>query len=162
MQLEGHLVEHIPPPHNAWSMRTYRAQYIFETSCYPVLYRFWPYLSMVKNHLKKILVVGSRSGSGSSPKSNQFVLVTQNFIRIRPQHFEIPCTQTDKQTNRKTDRETERGETITSFTFVAEVMMVRLEIAQMGNKGEAIDLKWAQSTCDSSTVWPIFLLTNTK
>ena len=32
---------------------------------------FWPYLSMVKNHLKVLVV-----GSGSSPNSNQFVLVT--------------------------------------------------------------------------------------
>ena len=32
-----------------------------------------------------------------------------NFIRIRPQLFEISCTQTNKQT--------ERGENITSFTF---------------------------------------------
>ena len=42
----------------------------------------------------KILVVGS--GSGSSPKSNQFVLVTHptcppSFVRIRPQLFEISC-----------------------------------------------------------------------
>ena len=39
--------------------------------------------------------------SGSSPKSNQLVLVThrtcpQNFIRIHPQLFEISCTQTNK------------------------------------------------------------------
>ena len=53
----------------------------------------------------KILVVGSGSGSGSSLKSNQFVLIShrtcpQNFIRIRPQLFEISCTQTNKQTNK--------------------------------------------------------------
>ena len=59
-----------------------------------------------------ILVASSRSRS--SPNSNQFVRVTHptcppNFIRIRPQLFEISCTQKDRQT--------ERGENITSFTF---------------------------------------------
>ena len=44
---------------------------------------------------------------------NQFFLVThptcpQNFIRIRPQLFEISCTQTNRQ---------KRGENITYFTF---------------------------------------------
>ena len=53
-KLEGHLEEHIPPPRNAWSTRTYRAQYIFEISCYTVLHRFWLYLSRVKNQIKKI------------------------------------------------------------------------------------------------------------
>ena len=47
--------------------------------------------------IRKILVVGS----GSTPKSNLFVLVShptcpQSFIRIRPQLFEISCTQTRK------------------------------------------------------------------
>ena len=65
---------------------------------YHAIYNFWPDLSMVKNHFK-ILVVGS--GSGSSPKSNQFVLVTHptcppNFIRIRLHLFEISCTKTGK------------------------------------------------------------------
>ena len=51
----------------------------------------------------KIRVVGA--GSGLSPKSNQFVLVTpqtypHNFIQIRPQDFAISCTQTNKQTAR--------------------------------------------------------------
>ena len=59
---------------------------------YRAIYRFWPYLSMVKNHLK-ILVVGS----GSSPKSNQFVLVTHPTC---PQLFEISCAQTNKQTDK--------------------------------------------------------------
>ena len=54
---------------------------------------FEPDLSMVKNHFK-ILVVGS--GSGSSQKSNQFVVVTPptyppSFFQIRPQLFEISC-----------------------------------------------------------------------
>ena len=31
-KLEGHSVECIPPPRNAWSTRTYRDQYIFEIS----------------------------------------------------------------------------------------------------------------------------------
>ena len=54
---------------------------------------------MVNNHWKSLVV-----GSGSSPKSKQFVLVThrtcpQNFIGVRSQPFEISCTQTDKQTD---------------------------------------------------------------
>ena len=53
-----------------------------------------------------------RSGSWSSPKSDQFVLVTHptwppSFIRICPQLFEISCTQANKQT--------EKSENITSF-----------------------------------------------
>ena len=49
------------------------------------------------------------SRSWSSPKSNQFLLVThatspQNFIRIRPQLFKISCTQTDRQTNKQTNK----------------------------------------------------------
>ena len=59
---------------------------------------------MVKNHLKKII----RSGSGfrSSPKLKQFFLVTHptcppRFVWIRPQLFEICCTQTNNQTNKK-------------------------------------------------------------
>jgi len=48
-------------------------------------------LPMVNNHLK---ILRSRSGFGSSPKSNHFVLVTypsspQNLVQIRPQLFEI-------------------------------------------------------------------------
>ena len=63
------------------------------------IYHFWPYLSMVKNHLK-VPVVASRSGS--FPKSNKFVLVTHptcppNFIWIRPQLFKISYTQTNRQ-----------------------------------------------------------------
>ena len=51
---------------------------------------------------EKILVVRS----GSSPKSNHFVLVTHptcppSFIWIHSQLFEISCTQTNKQTNRQ-------------------------------------------------------------
>ena len=96
-QLERHLIECIPPPCNAWSTRTYRAQYIFEISCDTVLYRFWPYLSTVKNHFKKwnnsriqILVSGFRFRS--SPKSNQFIVDTHptcppSFVRIRPTTF---------------------------------------------------------------------------
>ena len=38
---------------------------------YHSIYRFWPYLSMVKNHFKILA-----SGSGYSPKSQQFFLVT--------------------------------------------------------------------------------------
>ena len=34
MKLEGHSVEHIPLPHNAWSTRTYLVQHIFEILCY--------------------------------------------------------------------------------------------------------------------------------
>ena len=41
-------VEHIPPPHNAWSTRIYRAQYIFEISYYISLLALS--LMMVKNH----------------------------------------------------------------------------------------------------------------
>ena len=63
---------------------------LFERSCSILV---WPRL-----------VVGS--GSGSSPKSNQSVLVThrtcsQNLIQIRPQLFQISCTQTNIQTYRK-------------------------------------------------------------
>ena len=59
------------------------------------IYRFWPLLSTMKNHLKI-----QASGSGSSPKSNHFVLVTHptcppNFIRI---HWDILFT--DRQTYR--------------------------------------------------------------
>ena len=61
-------------------------------------------------------IQGVGSVSGSSSKSNQFVLVThptcpENFIQIRPQPFEISCTQTNRQTK------TERGENISSFSF---------------------------------------------
>ena len=65
-----------------------------------ILYWFWPHLSVVKNQLKiKILV----SRSGSSPESNQFVLVTHptcppNFVRIHPWLFEKPA---HRQTNKK-------------------------------------------------------------
>ena len=52
VKLEGHSVECIPPPRNAWSTRTYRAQFIFEISFYTGLYRFWPNRSMMKNHVK--------------------------------------------------------------------------------------------------------------
>ena len=52
LKLEGHSGEHIPSPHNAWSMITNGAQYICEISCYTGLYRYWPYLSMVKNHFR--------------------------------------------------------------------------------------------------------------
>ena len=81
---------------------------------YRARYRFWPHLSMVKNNFKNQKILISESGFGSSPKSNQFILVThrtcpQNFIRIRAQLFEISCTQTNRQT--------ERGENITSFSF---------------------------------------------
>ena len=56
----------------------------------------------VEESLKKII----GSGFGSSPKLNQFFLVThptypQNFICIRQQLSEISCTQTAKQTDRK-------------------------------------------------------------
>ena len=34
MKLEGHSVEHIPLPRNAWSTRTYLVQHIFEILCY--------------------------------------------------------------------------------------------------------------------------------
>ena len=55
-----------------------------------------------------IPVVGS--GSGSSPKSNSFVLVThpicpQNFMRISSQFFEISCVQTNKQTDKQTNKQ---------------------------------------------------------
>ena len=68
------------------------------------LYRFQPNLSTVKNRFKNS---SGGSGSRSSPKSNQFILVThrtcpQNFIQIRPQLFEISCTQINKQKNKKT------------------------------------------------------------
>ena len=43
-ELEGHSEERIPPPHNASSTRTYRAQYILEISCDTALYRFGPSL----------------------------------------------------------------------------------------------------------------------
>ena len=77
-------------------MRTHRDQYIVEISCYTVLYRFLPYLIMVKNHFKNQIILISQSGLGSSPKSNQFVLATHqtcppSFVRIRPQPFEISC-----------------------------------------------------------------------
>ena len=70
---------------------------------YRAIYHFGPVSQWWRN-TEKILVV--RSGSRSSPKSNQFVLVKhrtcpQNFIRICPQLFEISCTQTDRQTDRK-------------------------------------------------------------
>ena len=172
---EGYSVERIPPPCNAWSTRTYRAQYIFEISCWGpefksclavelipdgvdsachpsevskmstillgwlsnlsilhwsndlsrivpnnrgdcfgstnALYRVWTQwiLDVVFGPISqwwritlKILV----ARSGSSPKCNQFILVThptspQNFIQIHPQLFEISCTQTDKQTDRQ-------------------------------------------------------------
>ena len=46
------------------------------------------------------------SGSVPQPKCNNFVLVThptcpQTFVRIRPQLFEVSCSQTDKQTGVK-------------------------------------------------------------
>ena len=52
---------------------------------YRAIYHFWTNLSMVKKHVKKILV----SGCGSSPKSNPFVLVTHptcppSFSQIHP------------------------------------------------------------------------------
>ena len=51
----------------------------------------------------------SRSGFRSSPKSNQFILITHptcppSFIRIRPQLFQISCTQANKQTGGQTER----------------------------------------------------------
>ena len=51
-----------------------------------------PHLCELQNLLNWLTV--GRSGSGSSPKSNQFVRVTHttcppNFIRVRPQLFEI-------------------------------------------------------------------------
>ena len=57
---------------------------------YHAVYRFLLYLSMVKNHFETQIILVSRSGFGSSPKSNQFFLVTHptcppSFIRIRPQ-----------------------------------------------------------------------------
>ena len=60
---------------------------------------------MVKNHLKNLI-----SESGSSPKSNQFVLVihpiyTPSFVRISLQLVEISCSQTENQTDRWTDRQ---------------------------------------------------------
>ena len=86
------------PPEHIWPITFLR---------YCAIYHFWPDLSMVKNLFKNSsTVVESGSGFGSSPKSNQFVLVThgtcpQNFIRIRQQLFEISCTQTDNQTNKQ-------------------------------------------------------------
>ena len=70
---------------------------LFEISCYK---QFLALSLNAEESLKKILVV--ESGSRSSPKSNQFVLVTHqtcppNFIQIHPQLFEISCTQTDRQ-----------------------------------------------------------------
>ena len=72
---------------------TYWAEYIFK---YHSLFRFWPDLSMVKNHFKDEIILVSRSGFGSSSKLNQFFLATHptcpsSFIRIRPQLFEISC-----------------------------------------------------------------------
>ena len=71
-----------------------------------VLYRFWPYLSIVKIHFEKQIILVSRSGSGSSPKSNQFVLVTHtqsvdqvssesvhNFLRYRARYRLSPISQ---------------------------------------------------------------------
>ena len=60
----------------------------------------------------KIFVVASESGS--SPKSNQFLLVIhptfpQDYIQIRAQLFEISCTQTNKQTDRQTRRRPRAG-----------------------------------------------------
>ena len=54
-KLEGLSVEHVPPPRDACSTRTCRGpnrclKYYAGTG----LYRFWPNLSMVKNHLKKL------------------------------------------------------------------------------------------------------------
>ena len=88
-KLEGHSVEHTTPPCNAWSTITYLAQYIFEISCY--ISFLSPIFQGWRITLKIILV-----GSGSSPKSNQFVVVTHptclpSFIRIRPQLFEMSC-----------------------------------------------------------------------
>ena len=62
----------------------------FEISCYILVY---PYLSMMKNHFK---IIRSGFGFGSSPKLNQFFLVThpmcpRSFVRIRLQLFEISC-----------------------------------------------------------------------
>ncbi len=67
-----------------------------------LIYRFHP-ISQWWRITLKILVVGS--GSGSSPKSNQFVVVKhqtcpQNFIQIHPQLF-WDILYTDKQTNKK-------------------------------------------------------------
>ena len=68
---------------------------------------FWPHLSMMKKHFKKIIL--SRFGFRFSPKSNLFVFVTDptcppNFVRIRPQLFEIFCSLINKQTDRQTDK----------------------------------------------------------
>ena len=84
MKLEGHLVECIPLPRNAWSMRTYRAQHIFEESWYTLLYRFGPISQWWRITLKIII---SGSGFGSSPKLNKFFPVTHStcppsFVRI--------------------------------------------------------------------------------
>ena len=84
------------PPNFIWIRSQLSPHHTMST-----IYHFWPYLSMAKNHLKIPVV-----RSGSSPKSNQFVLVTHrtcppNFIRICTQLFEISCTQTNKQTNQR-------------------------------------------------------------
>ena len=60
------------------------------------IYRFWPYLSMVKNVFKKYIILVSRFGFRSSPKSNRSDLATHRtcppgFIRICPQLYEISC-----------------------------------------------------------------------
>ena len=86
---DTHSVERIPPLRNAWSTRTYLAQYIFEISCYT------SFLALSFNgeaSLKKII----GSTSGSSPKLNLFFLITHpmcppSFVRICPQLFEISC-----------------------------------------------------------------------
>ena len=92
LKLEGYSVERIPPPCNAWSMRTYRAQYIFEISCYIIVFgpisQWW----RITLKIKKILI----PRFGFSPKSNQFVVVRHptcppRFVRILPQLFEISC-----------------------------------------------------------------------
>ncbi len=97
LKLEGHSVERIRPPRNAWSTRTYRAQFVFEISCRAELHRFWPDLNRVKNHFQNLIILSSRPGFGSSPKSNQFVLATHptcppSFIWTRKQLFDISCS----------------------------------------------------------------------
>ena len=83
--------------------------------------------------LLKILVVRSTSRSRSSPKSNQFILVThpncpQNFIRIHPTFWDI------LHTNKQTDKQTESGENIVSFTFSGggKKRNVTLEVVTLG------------------------------
>ena len=100
---------HTPPPPHSGIIRIFLSsiQLIHQVLSksvhnflrYHAIYSFWPYLSMVKNHLKIII-----SRSGSSPKSNQFIIVTHptcppNFVQTCPHLLRYPP---HRRTNRQT------------------------------------------------------------